>query len=159
MDNEVTDEKTEAFEQRAKTGKVRTTRAKTENGDIDGDNDETPNVPKPIEVPERDKTLIANIRKVHSMWDKAARDWRGCLARSATNDNTKGCKFEVDLTANQTTGAEMDAKICDLELKFNKGHIMSDADIDAGTQTSTKLVELIKAGNKKSAEIQRWWKM
>ena len=52
-----------------------------------------------VEVSEQDKVAAANIRKAHSAWDRSRREFSALISKSSSHDNTKGCKFELDLQA------------------------------------------------------------
>ena len=49
-------------------------------------------------VDPKTKAAVSNVRRAHSAWDKARRDWHSMVQQGQAHDNARGCKFESDLT-------------------------------------------------------------
>ena len=70
---------------------------------------------------ERDKTMVTNLRKAHSLWDRSTRDFEALVRKSGSHPNTTGCKFEKDLVLIITSGASRDSAVQGFEQTFLEG--------------------------------------
>ena len=95
-------------------------------------------------MPERDKVAVANLRRTHSLWDRARRDYNALVAKSEANENTQGCKFERDLKSIVQQGGPIDQNIQALESKYLCGKDFSDEEIKMGADMANSLVTFIK---------------
>eukprot|EP00959_Pyramimonas_sp_CCMP1952_P256580 5359979-Pyramimonas_sp.AAC.1 len=57
---------------------------------------------------EKSKSAIQALRKVHSGWDRARREFNAVLAQSATCQNSQGSKIEADVRALIVEANDMD---------------------------------------------------
>ena len=111
------------------------------------------------QTPERDKIAIKSVRATHSLWDRQQREWMGVLAQSDGNPNTKGCKFEEDLRIATKQCNTLDEDLMTVERKFIANKPLTDEDLATAGSAATKLVDMVKDGNKKCAAIKAWIKV
>jgi len=108
---------------------------------------------------ERDKVAIGNLRKTHSAWDRARREYTALVAKSKDHQNTSGCKLETDLGDAVTTGTNLDSKLLTYETKFLEGKAFTDAEIGSIAATVGQLVDIMKTNNKRAAAMKPWFKL
>ncbi|CAK0829345.1 unnamed protein product [Prorocentrum cordatum] len=105
---------------------------------------------------EGDKVAVANARKVHSSFDKTAREWQGLLARSEANPYTKGAKFQTDLQDKLGVCKQLDSKVMALEMQLLSRIPLTDSEIKQAGFDANGLVEEMKEGKKIAAKIKAW---
>ena len=105
---------------------------------------------------DRDNVAICNLQKAHSLWDKSKRVWEGTLQKSATHENTNGCRFEALSKAAIVALDKVDSKNMEMEQKHLTGHKLTDDELKEAASRTTQLVKEIKEGNKKKTELNRW---
>lgn len=105
------------------------------------------------------KAVVAGIRKAHSAWDKACREFEALVRKSSEHPNTKGCKFEKDLKELVTKGQDMDKVLVGLEQTFLTSQKLDDEQIKQATEQAATLHSKIKEGNKKAAALRPWFKL
>jgi hypothetical protein len=105
------------------------------------------------------KVAVAGIRKAHSAWDRACRDFLALVQRSADHPNTTGCKFQGDLQKIADEGSLIDKALVELEANFLKHGTLSDDDIKKGADEASQVQKKIKEGNKKAAALKPWFKL
>ena len=106
---------------------------------------------------EKTKVAIQALRKCHSGWDKAKRDWQGALKQSQDCDNTQGTKIEADLKELISTRSEIDEKAMGVEtLYFIKG-VLTDADIVRGSELIGPLAGFLNTGAQKASALKPWF--
>jgi hypothetical protein len=105
------------------------------------------------------RTAIHHVRKTHSAFDRARRNWSAVLAKSKENVNTKGCKFEQDLEASLGNGKCLDAKLMEIERIFMTDGKLANMNITAAADISNKLVNEIKFAGKRVAALQNCFKV
>ena len=81
--------------------------------------------------------MVLAARNAHGEWDRTKRDLKATVLTSQTNENTKGCRVEKDLTALLIKGDEYDAQLVDLEQQY-----LSKKSLDA---TQRKSIESLAA--------------
>ena len=102
---------------------------------------------------------MMHLQKTHSLWDKTKRSWEGTLAKSATNSNTNGCRFEALLKEVTAYLDAVDSKNMALEQKHLSGYKLSDAELKQAASQTTQLIDGIKDGKKKETELNRWMRL
>ena len=105
---------------------------------------------------ERDKIAIKSVRTSHATWDKARREWAGVIELSKQSQNTRGCKFELDLAEAAADCASIDAELVETEKTFLLGRPLADAEIKRAAEKCKDINARIKASNKKSSAIKKW---
>ena len=118
--------------------------------------DATTPAPRPSNDVAKSKAAIVPLRKSHSMFDKAKREWDGVLERSSRSDVTRGSKFELDLKEIKSEAEALDDANLTIENKFLGGTSLSDTDLRSAGQNTSALVALIRSGNKKTTMIRGW---
>ena len=107
----------------------------------------------------RSKIAVQAIRKWHSAWDRAHREYGALVARSADHPNTTGCKFERDLKDLCTEGEQLDKCLVALEEKYLRGVQFSNQELATGAETTAAMQAKIKEGGKKAAALRPWFKL
>ena len=102
---------------------------------------------------------ITNLRKSHSLWDRAKREWQGVIRKSAQCENTKGTKIETDLRNLVTTCDEVDASCMGVENTCLASGSLSDGQIAEAAVFSASLVEAMKDGSKKASALKPLFKV
>ena len=110
-------------------------------------------------VREHVKVAIASVRKAHSMWDKARREFVGLVSKSEKHPNTKGSAFERDLATFIAEGGKLDTEMMELETHFLEAGDLSDHHVKEGARLSTALHSLIKEGQKRASALKPWFKV
>ena len=118
-------------------------------------------IPKPEdkakhEPPKRDQVAVTGLRKVHTVLDRARRDWTAIIAQSKTNINTAGSRFESDIEAEMLNGNLFDEHVVKLEQKFLARLPFTDTEIKEGAEWAKRLQELIKETGKKVTALKSW---
>ena len=109
---------------------------------------------------ERDKLTIQQLRKTHSAWDRAKREYQGLVQKSKGCKNTNGCAFEVALQEAMVEGAEVDAKLMAYETQYLGGTPFTEDNVAKLKELSNELVEnIIKVNNKKAAALKICFKV
>ena len=81
---------------------------------------------------EKSKVAIQSLRKCHSLWDRANRDWQGVIKKSEACPNTQGTKIESDIEALISTASAVDGDAMALETQYLTAGVLTDAQIAAG---------------------------
>ena len=102
---------------------------------------------------------MANLRRVHSAWDKTRREWQALVHQSQGHDNTRGCKFESDLANMTKKGNSFDVVIEALEGVFLGGAEFDGEQIKQAADATSTLNSIIKEGAKKAAAMRPWFKL
>jgi len=108
---------------------------------------------------ERDKNTIAQLRKTHSLWDRAKREYQGLVSKSKGNPNTRGTAFEVALEAAINQGSQADSTLMGYETQYLGGRAFTDEDVSNLMALTNELVDLIKTSNKKATALRPWFKV
>jgi hypothetical protein len=116
-----------------------------------------PQEPQPNANEQRDKEALTNVRKAHSAWDRARRDYMSVVSKSKQNESTKETKTEKDLETLIAAGNAADENICTLEVQFMGCKSFTTDDIADVVRLSQELHGLIKTGNKKAQGLRTWF--
>ena len=108
---------------------------------------------------EKDKSVVAGIRRAHSAWDRQKRDWEALVEKSNQHPNTKGCKFESALSDLLAAGMTHDKVITAKESKHLRGEALSETDVAEALQECKLLHELMKNGSKKAQALRPWFNL
>ena len=111
--------------------------------------------PSPLLPDDRDKVAMMHLQKAHSLWDKTKRSWEGTLAKSATNSNTNGCRFEALFKEATAYLDAVDSKNMALEQK----HLSGYKKLKQAASQTMQLIDGIKDGKKKETELNRWMRL
>ena len=96
---------------------------------------------------------------MHSLYDRTQSVWKGVLARSKGNINTKGSNFEGLLEVDLTAAKELDESLMGI-LEKNEARItFTDKDIQLAGKLSTDMANKIKEGNKKKQALLSWLRL
>ena len=116
--------------------------------------------PLPPPLPDaRDKVAMMHLQKAHSVWDKTKRSWEETLAKSATNSNTNGCRFEALLKEAAAHLDAVDLENMALEQMRLSCYNLSDAELKQAASQTTQLIDGIKDGKRKETELNRWMRL
>ena len=121
------------------------------------EDEDAENEKKEKENKERDKITVQNLRKAHSMFERARREWQATVSQSAANQNTTGSKVELDLDTCIIEAGKTDECMMSVERKFLQGTSLVDSDIRNAAEMTTKLLEQIKGANKKQGALKAWF--
>ena len=105
------------------------------------------------------KVAITNIRKCHTAWDGAKRDFEAATLASQAHPNTRGGRVEQDLAKIVSECAGCDAKLLAFEARVKTGGQLSEADIKEAAAVCTELSEGVKTGHKKAAGLRSMMKI
>ena len=106
------------------------------------------------ELNKRDQLAIATMRKCHSSFDKAKREFQAMIQKSMSHANTEGCKFEKDLQGIIEKGQVLDETLLQMETKHLSHALLSNEELSEGAQACEALTALIKAGQSRASAIR-----
>ena len=116
-------------------------------------------IPPPPPTPNQDKETVTHLRKAHSAWDRAQRDIVALSNKAAQHENTRGCKFQVDLVRIAKEGGQTDTKIVQLEQLFLEGKQYTEEDTMRAAELCNTIKELMTEGSRKMNALRPWFKM
>ena len=104
------------------------------------------------------KAAMSCVRKAHAAADRAQREWQAVIQSSSNHENTKGCKFEKDLSALVKEVGLTDAELQKIEQKYLQEGKLQPGDIAEAATKAQQLKDTITDGNKKMVAIKSWMK-
>ena len=109
------------------------------------------------QVSEPVKMCLSSIRKAHSGFDVAIRQWSGTVDRSREHPNTSGTKFEKDLMDFTEAANKIDLDMMGAERNFMVTGALTASEIRAAASKSVELSDLVKSGNKRMNALKSWF--
>lgn len=111
------------------------------------------------EKDEATKAALAEVRKMHGVWDRFCRDAQGTIMASTQCENTNGCKIQIDLEQELKVGATVDKTILAFETACATIKKADPEDITNVAAQCHALDSILKSGRKKAVALKGLFKL
>ena len=107
-------------------------------------------------MPEAVAVAVKAARQAHGTIDRFVREIEAAVDASQQNENSKGCKIEIDLDGMKVTLTAKDKELLAFERKCvaSNGATITEKEIKGAAAVAEEVVEAIKSGRKKMAALK-----
>ena len=107
-------------------------------------------------MPEAVAVAVKAACQAHGTIDKFVREIEAAVDASQQNENSKGCKIELDLDGMKVTLTAKDKELLAFERKCvaSNGATITEKEIKGAAAVAEEVVEAIKSGRKKMAALK-----